>query len=169
MAGSTVSAAVTEASLAKNVEAVRDGCPSLTVLVQAGDGPLAPGWKAYEDIRNDAPDTFPKPDNSAGGEDPLIIFFTSGTSGPPKMAELTHVYPLGHAATGIYWHNLEPGDVHLTLADTGWAKAAWGKFYGQWLARAAVFVWDFRGKFVPAELLQVLADHKVTGFCAPPA
>ena len=163
---------VTDASLAERVDAVRDSCPSLTVLVQVGP-PIsstspAPGWKAYEDIRSDAPDTFPKPSNHAGGEDPLIIFFTSGTSGPPKMAELTHVYPLGHAATGIYWHDLEPGDLHLTLADTGWAKAAWGKFYGQWLAQATIFVWDLRGKFVPAELLQVLEDHKVTGFCAPP-
>jgi len=71
-------------------------------------------------------------------------------------------------ATGVYWHNLEPGDVHLTVADTGWGKAVWGKFYGQWMAGAVVFVWDFRGKFVPAELLGIMSKHKVTTFCAPP-
>jgi acetyl-CoA synthetase len=70
--------------------------------------------------------------------------------------------------TGAYWHDLEPGDLHLTLADTGWGKALWGKFYGQWMAGAAVFVYDFRGKFVPAELLRIMAENRITTFCAPP-
>ncbi|MFW6235477.1 MAG: AMP-binding protein, partial [Desulfovibrionales bacterium] len=86
----------------------------------------------------------------------------------PKMVEHTHTYPLGHFTTGVYWHDLRPGDVHLTLADTGWGKAVWGKFYGQWMAGAAVLTWDFRGKFDPGELLGVLSKNQVTGFCAPP-
>jgi len=86
----------------------------------------------------------------------------------PKMVLHTNTYPLGHITTGMYWHDLEPGDLHLTLSDTGWAKSVWGKFYGQWLAGAVVFVWDFRGKFEPRELLRILSEHKITTFCAPP-
>ncbi len=84
------------------------------------------------------------------------------------MVEHVHTYPLAHFVTGAYWHNLYDGDVHLTVADTGWGKALWGKFYGQWMAGATVLVYDFRGKFDPDALLNVIATHGVTKFCAPP-
>ena len=126
------------------------------------------GWLDYETIRAAAAEDFPRTAEAPGGDDSLLIFFSSGTTGMPKMVEHSHAYPLGHLTTGVYWHNLEPGDVHLTLADTGWGKAVWGKFYGQWMAGATVFTWDFRGKFVPSELLDVMTAHKVTSFCAPP-
>jgi acetyl-CoA synthetase len=117
------------------------------------------------------PARFPRPadpEKLACGTDPLLIFFSSGTTGMPKMVEHTHQYPLGHLFTGMYWHDLEATDIHLTVADTGWGKAVWGKSYGQWMAGAAVFVYDFRGKFNPPALLRVIAEHGVTTFCAPP-
>ena len=98
----------------------------------------------------------------------MVIFFSSGTTGLPKMVMHTFNYPCSHFTTGALWHDLEPGDLHLTLSETGWAKSVWGKFYGQWMAKAAVFVWDFRGKFEPAELLRIMDENKITTFCAPP-
>ncbi|WP_043600400.1 AMP-binding protein [Solidesulfovibrio magneticus] len=163
-----IKAVVAEDSVVDRVEAARAACPTLTVCVQVGASPLPAGWLDYETIRAAAAEDFPRTAEAPGGDDSLLIFFSSGTTGMPKMVEHSHAYPLGHLTTGVYWHNLEPGDVHLTLADTGWGKAVWGKFYGQWMAGATVFTWDFRGKFVPSELLDVMTAHKVTSFCAPP-
>ena len=161
---------IVEDSVADRVEAARATCPSLTCLVQAGGDSVADGWLAYDALVASGSAEFSRPsgDRDVGGDDPLLIFFSSGTTGMPKMVEHIHTYPLGHYVTGTYWHDLEPGDLHLTLADTGWGKAVWGKFYGQWMAGAAVFVWDFRGKFEPTDLLEQLATHKITTFCAPP-
>lgn len=163
-----IKAVVAEDSVVARVEAARPACPTLTVLVHVGTAPMPAGWLDYEAIRAGASDVFPRTADAPGGADTLLIFFSSGTTGMPKMVEHHHGYALGHLATGVYWHNLEPGDIHLTLADTGWGKAVWGKFYGQWMAGATVFTWDFRGKFVPAELLDIMSAHKVTTFCAPP-
>lgn len=104
----------------------------------------------------------------ASGRDTMIIFFSSGTTGMPKMVQQGFTYPFGHFMTAGYWHDLGPQDVHLTLADTGWSKSSWGKLYGQWMHRATVFVWDYRGKFQPSALLEILANHQITSFCAPP-
>ncbi len=159
---------IAEDSVVSRVEAARPTCPTLKILIQAGTSPVPDGWLDYAAIREAASESFPRPCDAPGGPDTLLIFFSSGTTGMPKMVEHNHGYPLGHLATGVYWHNLDPGDIHLTLADTGWGKAVWGKFYGQWMAGATVFTWDFRGKFVPAELLDIITTHKVTSFCAPP-
>lgn len=159
---------IAEDSVADRADEAHKSCPSLKVMVQAGESKLHDGWLDFETICAEASDSFPRPANFAGGDDSLLIFFSSGTTGQPKMVEHTHNYPLGHYVTGTYWHDLEPGDVHLTLADTGWGKAVWGKYYGQWMSGAVVFVWDFRGKFEPSELLKVLANNNVTSFCAPP-
>ena len=99
--------------------------------------------------------------------DTSLLYFTSGTTGMPKMVQHDFVYPLGHILTAKYWQNVQDGGLHLTVADTGWAKAAWGKIYGQWLFGSAVFVYDYN-RFVPAALLGVIATHHVTTFCAPP-
>lgn len=163
-----ISAVISEDSVVPTVEKARPDCPQLKVLVQAGPGMLPDGWVHFDAICATAGDEFPRPDNAAGGDDPLLIFFSSGTTGQPKMVMHNHRYPMGHFTTGAYWHDLEPGDVHLTVADTGWGKAVWGKMYGQWLAGAAVFVYDFRGKFTPGDLLDVMAREGVTTFCAPP-
>jgi acetyl-CoA synthetase len=99
--------------------------------------------------------------------DPSLLYFTSGTTGMPKMVQHDFAYPLGHILTAKYWQNVQDGGLHLTVADTGWAKAAWGKIYGQWLCGSAVFVYDY-DRFVPGALLGVISNHKVSSFCAPP-
>ena len=99
--------------------------------------------------------------------DIMLLYFTSGTTGMPKMVRHDYTYPLGHIATAKYWHQVIPGGLHFTVADTGWAKAAWGQIYGQWLCGAAVFVYDY-DRFVPNELLEVISKYKLTSFCAPP-
>ncbi|MDR1027000.1 MAG: AMP-binding protein, partial [Rickettsiales bacterium] len=100
--------------------------------------------------------------------DTMVIYFTSGTTGMPKMVAHDFTYPLGHINTAVFWQQLKDGDLHFTLSESGWAKCSWGKMYGQWLAGASVFVYDFGGKFPADALLKVLADNKVDSFCAPP-
>jgi acetyl-CoA synthetase len=163
-----VKAVITEDSVAPRVAEAHPKCPGLSLLVQVGARPKDQGWSAYEDLMAQGQPSFPRPADAAGGHDPLLIFFSSGTTGMPKMVLHDHGYPLGHLTTGVYWHDLEPGDLHLTVSDSGWGKCAWGKFYGQWLAGATIFVWDFRGKFDPDEMLKVISRHKITTFCAPP-
>lgn len=100
-------------------------------------------------------------------EDIMLLYFTSGTTGPPKMVAHNQIYPLGHIVTARFWQNLHPGSLHLTVADSGWAKAVWGKIFGQWLCEAAVFVYD-HDYFDVKKLLEVVARYKVTSLCAPP-
>ncbi len=97
----------------------------------------------------------------------MLIYFTSGTTGMPKMVLHDFTYPLGHIITAKYWQDVKEGGLHLTVSDTGWAKAMWGKIYGQWLSECAVFVYDY-DRFVAKELLSIIAKHGVTSFCAPP-
>lgn len=139
--------------------------PSISKLISIG--PFFPeGWENYQEgIKNAGP--FERPDFQTKNDDPLIVSFTSGTTGNPKMVMLDCVYPLGHIQTASIWHNLHEKSLHLTIADTGWLKAVWGKLYGQWLAGAAVFVYDHE-KFTPSEILKMIETHKVTSLCAPP-
>ncbi len=162
-----IRAVLCEDSVVHKIDEAASQCPQLRVKVATGENRPGSQWLWYPDIISDEPGFFTM-DNRPGGDDSLLIFFSSGTTGPPKMVEHTHNYPLAHWTTAAYWHDLEPGDIHLTLADTGWGKAVWGKFYGQWMADAVVFVYDFRGKFTPAGLLEILSKHKVQSFCAPP-
>jgi acetyl-CoA synthetase len=97
----------------------------------------------------------------------MLLYFTSGTTGMPKMVRHDFAYPLGHILTAKYWHQAIPGGLHLTVADTGWAKAAWGKIYGQWICGTAVFVYDY-DRFVPPAMLHIIAHYRLTTFCAPP-
>ncbi len=100
--------------------------------------------------------------------DPMIIFFTSGTTGEPKMVLHDQSYPLGHMVTAGLWHDLRHNDLHFTLSDTGWAKSAWGKIFGQWIAGSAIFVYDIRGRFKATEILPLLERYAITTFCCPP-
>lgn len=139
--------------------------PSIEMLISVG--PIIPeGWLDFhKGIENAAP--FTKVENANKNEDPLIISFTSGTTGDPKMVMLDHVYPLAHIVTAKYWHNLHENSIHLTIADTGWLKAVWGKLYGQWIVGACVFVYDHE-KFTPASILDMIQKYHVTSLCAPP-
>ena len=110
---------------------------------------------------------FVRPDHVNDNDDTMLMYFTSGTSGEPKMVAHDFLYAMGHLTTGVFWHNLHPGSLHLTVADTGWGKAVWGKFYGQWFAGATVFVFDHE-KFNADTLLRQMERYRVTSFCAPP-
>lgn len=130
-------------------------------------GPVVPeGWLDYHlETAQAAP--FVKPELPNVNDDISLLYFTSGTTGNPKMVAHDFTYPLGHIVTASYWHNLHEDSLHLTLADTGWGKAVWGKLYGQWIAGAAVFVYDF-DKFAPADVLEMIEKYNITSFCAPP-
>ena len=124
------------------------------------------GWINFDKGLEDA-QPFTRPAHVNDNNDISLLYFTSGTTGEPKMVIHNFVYPLGHIVTAKYWHNLDEDSLHLTVADTGWAKAVWGKLYGQWIAGATVMVYDHE-KFTPASMLEIIQDYKVTSFCAPP-
>ena len=125
------------------------------------------GWRTFDEEYTLYSSHYNRTEDSPCGDDLLLMFFTSGTSGYPKIAAHNHKYPLGHFHTARYWHNVEPDGLHLTISDTGWAKSMWGKLYGQWLCEAATFVYDF-DRFDAADILPMFAKHKITTFCAPP-
>jgi len=124
-----------------------------------------PGWQDFDAGVEAASPVFGRIHNSK--DDDMILYFTSGTSGYPKMVIHSYTYPIGHIMTGSFWHNITADDIHLTVAETGWGKAVWGKLYGQWLAGATVFVYDFN-KFTPKDLLGMIEKYRITSFCAPP-
>ena len=146
------------------IEALPD-CKSLEHVVSIGPD-IPEGFKNFQEgIANAVP--FVKPAQPNTNDDVMLMYFTSGTTGQPKMVAHDFTYPLGHITTGAFWHNLHAGSLHLTIADTGWGKAAWGKLYGQMLAGANIFVYDHE-KFTPADILQKIQDCKITSLCAPP-
>ena len=125
------------------------------------------GWRNFDEEYKAFPDTYERSEDAPCGEDDMLMYFTSGTTGNPKMALHSYKYPLGHFHTANYWHCVDPEGLHLTISDTGWAKAAWGKIYGQWLCEAPLFVYDF-DKFDAADILPLFAKYQITTFCAPP-
>jgi acetyl-CoA synthetase len=124
-------------------------------------------WIDFKGAMDTASTELKRPSALNTNDDIMLLYFTSGTTGMPKMVRHDFAYPLGHILTAWYWQRVVPGGLHLTVADTGWAKAAWGKIYGQWICGSAVFVYDY-DRFVPAEMLKVVCRRKVTTFCAPP-
>ncbi len=137
---------------------------SLTKIMACGS---RSGWHSFDKEITRYSDIYERTENTACGNDPLLMLFTSGTTGYPKIATHTHKYPLGHYITAKYWHNVNPDGVHLTISDTGWGKALWGKLYGQWLCEAAIFVYDFE-KFKADDILPMFKKYNITTFCAPP-
>ena len=137
------------------------------VDVRVSVGPqVTDGFHSWQEEWNQAP-AFVRPKIPNENSDTLLMYFTSGTSGEPKMVAHDYLYALGHLTTGVFWHNLQEDSIHLTVADTGWGKAVWGKMYGQWFAGATVFVYDHE-KFSASQLLDCIQQYRITSFCAPP-
>jgi len=157
-----------EPALQKEVDKAKSKCSSVEKLVTVGQT-ARQNWVSFYDDYEIYPAKFPRPEGDAAthNDDIMIVYFTSGTSSNPKMVAHTFTYPLGHIVTAKYWQHVVDGGRHLTVAETGWAKALWGKIYGQWIAGSAVFTYDMK-VFIPGKLLEKMSEYKVTTFCAPP-
>ena len=148
-----------------HIQKAAPDCPSVKNYISIG--PKVPeGWCDFNAGIESAP-PFVRPEVVNEPGDISLMYFTSGTSGEPKMVAHDFRYPLGHIITAKYWHNLDENSLHFTLADTGWGKAVWGKYYGQWIVGANVFVYDFE-KFHPVDVLEMIHKFHITSFCAPP-
>ncbi len=162
---------ITDVENAHKVDEIADICPSLqTKMVVDG---TRDGWLSYpRELIYPAPVSSRiinlKGMRKTRSSDPMVIFFSSGTTGEPKMVMHSHDYPLGHIVTARFWHDVRSNDLHFTVSDTGWAKSAWWKLLGQWVEGAAVFVYDYRNKFNATELLPIIEKYGITTFCAPP-
>ncbi len=154
-----------EEVITKHIIEAMPQSPSVKHLLSIGPD-MPEGFKDFhEGMTNAAP--FVKPEHPNTNDDTSLMYFTSGTTGEPKMVAHDFTYPLGHISTGSFWHNLHENSLHLTIADTGWGKAVWGKLYGQMIAGANIFVYDHE-KFTPADILQKIQDCHITSLCAPP-
>ena len=149
----------------QHVEDSLEQSPTVEFIVSTG-AEVSGKWISMAKGKENATQ-FVRPEVVNTNSDISLLYFTSGSSGQPKMVAHNFLYPLGHIVTAKYWHNVHEKSLHLTVADTGWGKAVWGKLYGQWIVGAAVFVYDHE-KFTPADILAVMAKYKVTSFCAPP-
>ena len=139
---------------------------SLSLKVRIAIADPKKGWENFTEGMKESP-AFVRPENVNSNDDIMLLYFTSGTTGEPKMVIHNFNYPLGHIVTASFWHNLNEKSLHLTVADTGWGKAVWGKLYGQWIAGAAVFVYDHE-RFNPQVILKLIEEYQISSFCAPP-
>ncbi len=128
------------------------------------------GWDFFTEEIAKYPDTFPRPagDAATHWDETAIIYFTSGSTGMPKMVCHNHAHPLGHIVTAKYWHQVQENKLHMSISDSGWAKFGWGKIYGQWICGATIFCYDFIGRFDAKDILEVISKYRITTFCAPP-
>ncbi|MBR2322255.1 MAG: AMP-binding protein [Clostridia bacterium] len=164
-AGVSTVIATADEMVADNIEKVLDACPTVkTKIIVNGK---REGWHDFNEEYTLYSTHFNRTEDTACGDDLMLMFFTSGTTGYPKIAAHSFTYPLGHFHTAKYWHNVDPDGIHFTISDTGWAKSMWGKLYGQWLCEGAIFVYDF-DRFDASEILPMFAKHQITTFCAPP-
>ena len=154
-----------DGSVADEVNAAAAKVPTLEIKIMVGGS--REGWHDFNGEYTMFSSRFPRAEDAPCGSDPMLMYFTSGTSGYPKLAAHNYKYPLGHFITAKYWHRVNPDGLHLTISDTGWAKAMWGKLYGQWLCEAAIFVYDF-DRFDAEKILPMFAKYHITTFCAPP-
>jgi acyl-coenzyme A synthetase/AMP-(fatty) acid ligase len=159
------SVVVCDQSGAERFDQVAAECPSVTARFVVGDE--RPGWDGFGASLDSMPDG-PGPVAETRSDDPLLLYFTSGTTAHPKMVQHVGSYAIGHEITARFWHDLTPEDIHWTVSDTGWAKAAWGKLFGQWIIGATVVMWDIVGKPDFDRMLTLVGELGVTSFCAPP-
>ena len=157
--------ATTEDDVPLHVEEAEASSPTLELKILVGGS--REGWHDYnEEIEQFSAHYYRKKDAPCGN-DTMLMFFSSGTTGYPKIVAHSYTYPLGHYITARYWHGVSDQGLHFTISETGWGKALWGKLYGQWLCEGAVFTYDF-DRFNAAEILPMFAKYKITTFCAPP-
>ncbi len=156
---------VSDPEIMQHIDEASSECNGSYIRVMQGDG-QRDGWLSLNRGMEEAP-AFVRPEYRNNNSDIMLSYFTSGTTGMPKLVEQDYLYPLGHLPTAINWHQVCENKLHLTVSDTGWGKAVWGKIYAQWLGGAAVMVYDF-DKFIPKDLLGIVEKYKVTTFCAPP-
>jgi len=164
-AGVSAIVCTADGDVANQVDLAQATCPTLQTKVLVGG--KRDGWHDFDDEFPLFSTHFNRTEDTACGRDLLLMFFTSGTTGYPKIAAHNHKYPLGHYITAKYWHGVSPDGLHFTISDTGWGKALWGKLYGQWLCEGAVFTYDF-DRFDAADILSMFAKYQITTFCAPP-
>jgi len=164
-AGVSAIVCTSDGEVANQVDVAAEKCPMLVNKMIVGG--KKEGWRDFDEEYKRFSSHFDRTEDSPCGDDIMLMYFTSGTSGYPKIAAHNYKYPLGHFHTAKFWHNVDPDGLHFTISDTGWAKAMWGKLYGQWLCEAATFVYDF-DRFDAAEILPMFAKHHITTFCAPP-
>ena len=150
---------------AEIVDKVQPECPTLQLKVLVNG--RREGWRDFNKEYPMFKSSFKRTADTPSGNEPALMFFSSGTTGNPKMVEHKHTYALGHFLTAKYWHCCEPDGLHLTISDTGWGKSLWGKLYGQWMCEGAVFVYDFE-RFHADDILPMFAKYGITTFCAPP-
>ncbi len=151
--------------VADSVESASKNAASLEHKILVGG--TREGWHSFDEEYSIFSSHYARGEDAPSGSDPMLMFFTSGTSGYPKIAAHSYKYPLGHFITAKYWHQVNPEGLHFTISDTGWAKAMWGKLYGQWLCEAANFVYDF-DRFDAEKILPLFKKYNITTFCAPP-
>ena len=154
-----------DGDVAEIAERAAANCPTVKTKILVGGA--REGWHDFDNEYPLFTGKYDRPDDCSSGSDMALMFFTSGTTGNPKMAAHAHTYALGHFVTAKYWHCCERDGLHLTISDTGWGKSLWGKLYGQWLSEGAVFVYDF-DRFDAADILPLFAKYNITTFCAPP-
>lgn len=150
---------------AEIAESAAASCPTVETMVLVGG--KREGWHDFNEEYKLYSSVFERESDASCGDEPALMFFSSGTTGNPKMVEHSHTYSLGHFLTAKYWHCCERDGLHLTISDTGWGKSLWGKLYGQWLCEGAVFVYDF-DRFSAADILPLFKQYQITTFCAPP-
>ena len=164
-AGVSAIVATAESNAPAEAELAMAQCPQVTIKVIASG--TREGWHSFDSEYEMFRSTFARTEDTACGDEPMLMYFTSGTTGYPKIAAHTYTYPLGHFITAKYWHCVNPDGIHFTISDTGWGKAMWGKLYGQWLCEAAIFTYDF-DRFDANDILPMFKEHNITTFCAPP-
>ncbi len=155
-----------DAYVLEQTELAKKDMPGVSHYILAG-GARRDGWISLNDEMERFGEVFSRPKDAACGSDIMQLYFTSGTTGMPKMVMHNYWHPLGHIVTAKYWQQVEENKLHMSVSDSGWAKFGWGKIYGQWICGATIFCYDM-DKFIPKKLLSVMEHYKLTTFCAPP-
>ena len=164
-AGVSAIVCTADGDVAAQVDLAHEKCPVLKTKILVGGS--REGWHDFDEEFDLYSTHFYRDENTSCGNEPILMFFTSGTTGYPKIASHNHKYALGHYITAKYWHGVYEDGLHFTISETGWGKALWGKLYGQWLAEGAVFTYDF-DRFSASDILPMFAKYNITTFCAPP-